>query len=46
LPSGPFNLDRDGLVGVGEALGKVVGALLRIAHDLSQPAVKRAAARR
>ena len=44
LPGGPLDLCRDGLVGIGEALGKVAGALLRIAHDLSQPAVKRAAA--
>ena len=45
LSSGPLNLCRDGLVGIGETLGKVASALLRIAHDLSQPVVKRVAAR-
>jgi hypothetical protein len=34
LPSRPLDLDRDGLVGIGEALGKVAGVVDRHQHRL------------
>ena len=40
LPTSIFNLGGSRLVGLSDALREVAGPLLRIIHDLCQPAVE------